>query len=178
MYFAKHKCNRYQLRFNLLTTPAYYRIFLCLCGQFLNKITCVLDHAHGQNPVVVPENTYFVIGGSILNPYFNCTINNPPGISTQWYELATAESGRLISSDSLSLSGEEFRIEGTHNLVLIYINSRYAGTYVCINTEFNPVSASAELIVLGELFNIFMFSLVIREFIMDVVFLADYMNSV
>ena len=102
-----------------------------------------------KNAQIVPRNTYFLVG-STNNPYINCTYDNPAGIFSTWIEYATVEVGRLIASIDSSLFEDEFRIEGTSDLVLLVPSSTYAGKYLCRNNDVNPLSNSAELIVLGK----------------------------
>ena len=103
-----------------------------------------------------PANTYNVLSDS-GQLFLNCTIDGLSNLqTTAWNTHVTGAIGRQISANSLVDDPfvDEFRIEGTYNLVFLTRALSYAGQYACQSTGAPVVTSYAEVIVLGELNNL------------------------
>ena len=110
--------------------------------------------AHSQTHTVEPRNTWKRLDDTATILYLNCTIQYTEGvpISTQWSSYHTGAGVPItLNEDVLPGFGNDFFIDGTHNLIFPNPSLTEAGQYGCRNS-LPPYGANkqAEVIILGE----------------------------
>ena len=118
--------------------------------MYMNTCISFSAEAFGQELLVGPQNTVFVLG-SDYHPGFNCTFEEPPGIVTQWLGFANPnyDIPVLLATNGAPVV-QVVEIEGENSLVINNPVMADGGAYVCRDNSVNPNQAQGDLIIIGE----------------------------